>query len=111
MRFRFLTVCVIFFLTPVAQAGTSVTQNDLTINQLGVQDGGGSVAYFSVNQPLTLDCQWSDIYIDLTTDVGKAEYAELLAAKLSGKSLSRVDYEQSGGAGTECILDLVEIEN
>lgn len=110
MKRKLLVIGVLMALSYVAQAGAAVTQNNLTLDRLGVQ-GGGSVAYFSVDQPLTLTCQWNDIYLDITTDVGKTEYAELLAAKMTGKALSRVDYEQPGGTGTECILDLVEVAN
>lgn len=89
----------------------ATTEYTKTINQLGVQSATPTVAYFSVLEGLTLSCQFGNIYLDITTDFGRAAYAELLAAKAEGRMLSRLDYTQPGGAGTQCNLSLVEVQN
>lgn len=90
----------------------ATTDNSKTINLLGVQGGGTSAqVYFSVVEGFSLDCQFSNIYVDITTDFGRGAYAQLLVAKNSGRLLSRIDYSQVGGPGTECILSLVEVGN
>lgn len=83
------------------------TDYNRTIGHLGVQ---GSNAYFDVKEGFTLNCEWGMVYMDITTDPGKAAYAELLAAKLAGKQLSRVAYTQASSGGM-CTLALVEIQD
>ncbi len=94
---------------------TAFAQTDYgkTINQLGVQAGGtsGSTAYFSAVEGLSLYCQFGVVYVDLSTDWGKGALAQLIAAKNTGRTLSRIDYVQPGGSGTVCNLTLVEVQN
>ena len=102
----------LLILTIAWSSAFATTEYAKTIKQLGVQNAPSAiVAYFSVAEGLTLDCQFGNIYVDITTDFGKAAYEELLAAKSNSRTLSRIDYTQSGGPGTECILSLVEIHN
>jgi hypothetical protein len=90
----------------------ATTDNSKTINLLGVQGSGtGAQVYFSVVEGFSLDCAFSNIYVDITTDFGRGAYAQLLVAKNSGRQLSRIDYTQTGGPGTECVLSLVEVGN
>jgi hypothetical protein len=92
--------------------GASHCHNSKTINLLGVQGSGtGAQVYFSVVEGFSLDCAFSNIYVDITTDFGRGAYAQLLVAKNSGRQLSRIDYTQTGGPGTECVLSLVEVGN
>jgi hypothetical protein len=86
----------------------ATTDAPRTIDRLGSQ---GSLVYFTVVEGLSLACAANAIYLDITTDAGRAAFAELLVAKNSGRQLSRIDYTQSGAPGTVCVLDLVEIEN
>jgi hypothetical protein len=69
------------------------------------------LAYFSVNGGFTLSCAYGLIYLDITTNFGRAAYSQLLAAKNTGQQLSRIDYVQAGGAGSMCTLQLVEVAN
>ena|SRR5579872_1158909 len=97
-------------------SGAAIAQSDFSksISQLGVQvqpANAPSLAYFSVNGGFTLSCAYGLVYLDITTDFGRAAYAELLAAKNAGQQLSRIDYTQSGGANSMCTLQLVEVEN
>ena len=84
----------------------SYTQNNALVGVLGVQ---GSSIYFKINSPFLTDCRWGNIYFSNNTDFGKAAYANILAAKSSGKKLSRLDYEQVS-SGEVCTLTLVEVE-
>ena len=81
----------------------SVDEYQKTVRQLGAQ---ADYFYVSFNEPFTLNCAYGVAYI---SSDHKGLYVQLLAAKLSGKRISRVVYSQSGGAGTSCNIDLVEI--
>jgi hypothetical protein len=97
----------------VCNSALAITDLSRTLDRLGTQGGdGGGNAYFSVVEPLSLNCLFNDIYVDnIGTDFGRAAYALLLEAKATGKMLSRIDYTQSGGPGTTCTVSLVELEN
>ena len=94
-----------------ASVMAQTTDTNKTINTLGVQNASPTLAYFSAVQGFTLNCEYGVIYIDITVPFGQAAYAQLLAAKISGTTLSTVTYTQPGGAGTPCNLSLVEIAN
>lgn len=79
---------------------------DKTVDRLGIQ---GAQAYFSVSEGLSLNCLYGNIYLSLSSPEGRVAYAQILSAKLAGKKLSRVDYEQS--ADSQCSLSLVEMQN
>lgn len=64
-----------------------------TIVRLGAQ---ADIYYVSVAEPLSHNCSYGNLYI---TSARKGLYTQLLAAKLSGRKLSRIDYSQPGGAG------------
>lgn len=81
----------------------SFSEGSKTIARLGMQ---GTTGYVSFVEPLRQNCLWGNIYI---APERKAMFAQLLAAKLAGKRLSRIDYSQPGGNGTQCNADLVEI--
>jgi hypothetical protein len=87
------------------------TDSNKTINQLGLQSSSPALAYFGAVEGFTLNCEFGLIYTDITTTFGQAAYANLLAAKISGRMLSRITYTQSGGSGTPCTLALVEVQN
>lgn len=86
------------------------SQYGVTIGALGIQQMN---AYFAITPALTLGCNYNNIYIDVGGDAngywGRTQFSELLAAKVSGKQLSRIDYHQDSSG--MCWLDLVEINN
>lgn len=98
---------LVLLLMACCGSAIAVTETNKTIDRLGVQGGN---AYFDVKESLTLTCAWGNIYLDITTDFGKAAYSNLLAAKSSGRILSRIDYSQTT-AGGQCNLDLVEVKD
>lgn len=104
---------MLFGIVCLITSGNSFATSDYskTVGQLGVQGITPAQAYFTVKEGLTLTCQYGDIYVDLTTDFGRAAYAELLAARTQGRILSRIDYTQSGGPGSQCTLLLVEVQD
>ena len=87
------------------------TDSNKTISTLGLQSSSPALAYFSAVEGFTLNCEYGLIYTDITTTFGQAAYANLLAAKISGRMLSRITYTQSGGSGTACTLTLIEVQN
>ena len=86
---------IIFYLL-IANPAYALTQQNLSVDKLGVQ---GSAIYFSVSSSLVTDCQWGNIYFSNESDFGKAAYANLLAAKSANKKLSRIDYSQAVAGG------------
>lgn len=104
------------FLGPVAVAltlcGLSITSSaqsqavdeyQKTVRQLGAQ---ADYFYVSFNEPFTFNCAYGVAYISANR---KGLYAQLLAAKLSGKRIARLNYSQPNGPGTTCNVELVEI--
>jgi len=85
-----------------AQSNYFVEYNK-TIARLGAQATG---FYFGVNEPLGQNCIFGNIYI---APDRKGIYSQLLVAKLTNRRISRLDYRQPGGPGTECDAEIVEI--
>ena len=105
--FRKIAVALMTFLA-IGTASIAIAQSQSldeyqkTVRQLGAQ---ADYFYVSFNEPFTLNCAYGVAYI---ASDRKGLYAQLLAAKLIGKRISRIVYSQSG-AGTTCNMDLVEI--
>ncbi|WP_426337580.1 hypothetical protein ACN9MY_15080 [Pseudoduganella sp. R-31] len=92
--------CGIVFSPAYAQVNY-YTELNKTIKSLGAQ-GTGFYVFFV--EPVNSACPGGIMYVDPSK---KGLYTQLLAAKLTGKRLSRIDFNQSNGAA--CNLDLVEI--
>lgn len=88
--------------TVVAQTKNAIEYNK-TISKLGAQ---GDYFYVSFVEPLTINCAYGNLYIAANR---KGLYTQLLAAKLTNKRVSRIDYVQPDGDGTVCNVDIVEI--
>ncbi len=88
---------------PSVAQSTYFVETGKTIVRLGAQ---GRAYYVGFAEPLSQNCLYGNIYVASDT---KGLYVQLLAAKLSNKRLSRVDYSQPAGAGTQCNAELVEI--
>ena len=89
------------------QAQTTIEDDNRTVDHLGVQVTN---AYFSVVEGFSVNCQYGNVYFAITSDGGKVSYANILAAKLSGRKLTRLQYSQPSSGGL-CTLSLVEFEN
>src|SRR5258705_11137302 len=87
--------------TGLAQS-TYFTETTKTVARLGVQ---GVQYYVGFAEPLTQSCLYGNVYV---APDRKSLYVQLLAAKLSNKRLSRVDYSQPAGSGTQCNAELIE---
>ncbi len=96
--------CALIYMYATATHGqtTNFTDYNKTISRIGAQ---GTIFYVGFNEPLAQTCQYGNIYI---AQDRKGMYAQLLAAKLTGRRISRVDYSQPSGNGTTCSLELVE---
>jgi hypothetical protein len=106
--FRKIVIALIAFfissvtITAIAQS-QSTDEYQKTVRQLGAQ---ADYFYVSFNEPFTLNCAYGVAYISSDR---KGLYVQLLAAKLSGKRISRIVYSQSNGPGSSCNVDLIEI--
>jgi len=90
-------------LHPALAQATYFTEYSKSIARLGAQ---GTIFYAGFVEPFTANCQWGNVYV--TAD-RKGLYAQLLAAKLTNRRISRLDYSQPGGSGTICNVELVEL--
>jgi hypothetical protein len=82
---------------------TYFSETNKTIAKLGAQ---GNFFYVYFAEPMGQSCANGVLYIPWDK---KGLYTQLLAAKLTAKRISRVDYFQTGGNGTTCTVELVEI--
>jgi len=101
MKHSILLFVISLLTTPVL----AMEQNELTITATGAQAPSGG--YFRIAENLLVNCKYNVIYFDISSDFGKAAYSTLLAAKASGKKLSRISYTQDPGS-ERCNLDLLE---
>lgn len=92
------------FTASLPAPASATTQNFVTIDRVGVQFTN---LYVRFTTALTLSCNWGALYLDITTDKGKAILSVLLTARAAGIQLSRVDYAMDGSG--LCTIDLVEI--
>ncbi|WP_300751568.1 hypothetical protein [Janthinobacterium sp.] len=105
----FLKATLILSLSAVSAVafsqGVAFTAVNQTVSNVDAQ--GNSYYYFMVSDNIEAQCLYSSIYISIDK---KALYGQVLAAKLSGKRLSRIDCRLSNGPNSECVVDIVEIE-
>lgn len=85
-----------------AQSQTNFSEYAKYISRLGAQPTGW---YVNFVEPLGQSCLFNNLYI---APANKALYVQLLAAKLSGRAIYRIDYSRAGAAGTQCYVELVE---
>lgn len=89
-------------------SAAALSDSNKTVDRFGVQKGG-QLAYFNTLETSGVaGCQWGLVYIDITTEFGKAATAHLMAARASGKKLKWFEY--SIGANNLCYLDSIEAE-
>lgn len=88
----------------VSGPAMATTEYNKAIGHVGAQGGNGYVT-FSVAP--TAGCNWGNVYLDITTDQGKACFSVLLTAYSSNRPISRIDYTKATD-GT-CTVDLVEM--
>lgn len=84
--------------------GISFEAANVTITTIGVH---GTTPYFRIAEPLAAQCAYFLIYVPADK---KAMYAQVLAAKLAGKKLSRVYYTLTNGPNSDCHAVVVEME-
>ncbi|HET9645392.1 MAG TPA: hypothetical protein VFP68_19015 [Burkholderiaceae bacterium] len=98
-----LTLAGVF--TPLLAQSAYFVETNKTVSSLGAQ---GTMFYVRFAESVGQNCQNGVLYV---ASDHKGIYTQLLAAKLTGRTLSRVDYSQVGANGTLCNLELVEILN
>lgn len=88
---------------PLQAANNYYMEYNKTISKIGAQGDG---FYVQFAESFGQNCIYGTGYFS-----SKGIYAQILTASLMGQKLSRVDYTQPGGAGTECYISLVEFAN
>lgn len=75
-----------------AEQGDPEFNQDFTITQ--VFSEGTTRAGFYTAEALT-GCKWNLMYLDLSTETGKAMFSQVLAAKSAGFKVVRIYYKKS----------------
>jgi hypothetical protein len=92
-------------LTPLLAQTANFIEYNKTVAALGAE---GTGFYVRFAEATGQNCLYGVLYV---ASDRKGIYTQLLAAKLTGRTLSRVDYSQPGGNGTRCNVEIVEISN
>ena len=100
-RLKIFAAASLLIVAPIA-ANADTTDNNMTLTRLGVQSGS---AYMFFVSPPSANCMFGAIYIDLSTDSGKAMYSLALTAKVSKIPFYRVSYSVANGY---CMATLIE---
>lgn len=85
-------------------ANADTTDSILTIAHVGTQQGGS--AYIQITSGLSLSCPFNAVYIDVSTDSGKAMYSTALTAKATNTPINRLTYRMTGGVCEATLLEL-----
>lgn len=101
MRTAFMAVAAFFVMSTPAMA---TVEYNKAIAHVGVQ---GSMGYVTLSVAPSAGCNWGGVYLNVTTDGGKALLSLLLTAYASGRPLSRIDYTKA--ADGTCTADLIEM--
>lgn len=113
-RFKFLhklrlALCMLGIMPAIANA---VTDFGIQIDRLGIQGTGDAFVYyfgFMPATPLSFNCAWGVIYIDGRSASAKSMYNQLLAMKMAGKKISRLEYSVVNG--DQCYALLIEFKD
>ena len=93
------------FLILSTQAFAAQVDENKTVTNVAVT--AGNAGYFKIAETFTLPCKYNVMYFDIKSPSGKGYLSVLLSAKMSGKKLSLIVYEQD--ANNICTLLTVEI--
>lgn len=102
-RWMFTFAGIALVAMPAFAQSTYFSEGSKSISRLGVQ---GTGYYVGFTEAFGQNCQWGNAYMSADR---KGMYALILAAKLANRRVSRVDYSQPGGNGTQCFLEIVEL--
>ena len=108
---RLIGVAVVFFLALFHALGASAaTQNFVTIDIVGVNTTPGGNGYLAIEETLAITCKFNLIYIQLDSEGGRAGYSTLLAAKMAGKEIQRIDYAKTHPTDPEiCQASVIQV--
>ena len=85
---------------------------NIQIDRLGIQGTSDSFVYYfgwMPATPLSVNCAWSVVYIDSKSASAKSMYTQLLAMKMAGKKISRLEYSVVNG--DQCYASLIEFKD
>lgn len=101
-RLKLLLVAAIAACTFAPTFAHAITDENLRIKNVGVQENTGYVRF---ETPTSTTCAYGVVYFDLSTDGGRSILATVMSAHVAGKPLSRIDYVLAAG---NCNASLVE---
>jgi hypothetical protein len=102
VRHKYIAMAIIFC-GLLGGPASAISEYNKAIAHVGAQSSNG---YVTFTVPPAGSCSFGNIYLNLTTDSGKAYYALLMTAYMGGRPVSRVDYTNTAGT---CTIDLVEM--
>ena len=108
---RFVTIAFALLLF-ANSARAQTVEYDKTIDALGVI---GNMGYLTLVGGFSTTCNHGFVYVDLTSVGGRATYATLLAAKLTGNPLEQIAYAAQvrpvDPAQTLCYVFMAHVRN
>ena len=109
-----LTFKVAFLVGLLIASGAACAMNyqifdSKTVDKVGVQS---AQFYLALKEGFRSDitCLYGIAFMQIDNAYGKATYAHVLAAKLTGRKLTRIDIDQATPGGS-CFITLVEIND
>ncbi len=95
---------MVFLGLMVATPAMATTDSNVTVTSVGSQ---GGTAYIQTSTTASNGCPFQTIYIDVSTESGRAMFAIALTARASNRPIARIDY--TGGSGANCVATLIQL--
>lgn len=103
-----MTLMAVMMISSMAVAAQVEEANiTKTIGTVGAH--GNNIAYFNFVEGFKATTLFSVVYIDLTTEWGKAAFQIVMEAKKSGKKIGRVIYNTDSGPNGMTMLELIAL--
>ena len=88
----------------IATPSMAASDSNVTVTSVGSQ---GGTAYIQTSTTASNGCPFQTIYIDVSTESGRAMFAIALTARASGRPIARIDY--TGGGSATCVATLIQL--
>jgi hypothetical protein len=104
MRKRNIGIVAAFLGLMVATPSMAASDSNVTVTSVGSQ---GGTAYIQTSTTASNGCPFQTIYIDVSTESGRAMFAIALTARASSRPIARIDY--TGGGSATCVATLIQL--
>lgn len=102
----FRALASIGFMLLAVTANAQSYSGNFVLDKVGVQSTSYSYLVLSSTTPFPVSCPYGALYVDLTTQQGRAQYSLALTSLARDGRLSRIDVSLSAGI---CYVTLIEV--